>query len=108
MSGHRVVPSPTGHFYAATKFAVTALNEGIRNELREIKSHIRTTSISPGLVETEFAARMYKDEERAKNIYSSFKCLEADDIAEALVYALSAPAHVQVHDILIRPTEQVV
>lgn len=45
MSGHRVVPSPTGHFYAATKFAVTALNEGIRNELREIKSHIRTTVI---------------------------------------------------------------
>jgi NADP-dependent 3-hydroxy acid dehydrogenase YdfG len=44
-SGHRVVPSPTGHFYAATKFAVTALNEGIRNELREIKSHIRSTVI---------------------------------------------------------------
>ena len=45
MSGHRVVSSPTGHFYAATKFAVTALNEGIRNELREIKSHIRSTVI---------------------------------------------------------------
>ena len=45
MSGHRVVPSSTGHFYAATKFAVTALNEGIRNELREIKSHIRSTVI---------------------------------------------------------------
>ncbi|XP_052071671.1 dehydrogenase/reductase SDR family member 11-like [Mytilus californianus] len=107
MSGHRVIPSPNGHFYSATKFAVTALGDGIRNELREMKSQIRITSISPGLVETEFAYRMQKNDEKAKALYESIKCLQADDIADALVYALGAPAHAQVHDILIRPTDQV-
>lgn len=54
MSGHRVVGLP---MYSATKFAVTALTEGLRRELRDAESHIRTTSISPGKVETEFAYR---------------------------------------------------
>jgi len=53
--GHFVKPSMTA--YSATKFAVTALTEGLRQELCQEKSHIRTTSIAPGLVETEFAAR---------------------------------------------------
>ncbi len=52
LSGHRVIPGAF-YFYEATKFAVTALNQGIRNELRAMESHIRVTQISPGVVETE-------------------------------------------------------
>ncbi|CAL1570750.1 unnamed protein product [Knipowitschia caucasica] len=107
MSGHRVVHSADVHFYSATKFAVTALTEGLRQELREAKSHIRATSISPGVVETEFASRFYsqKPEERA-TAYTQFKCIEAVDVAKAVTYALSAPPHVQIGDIQMRPVEQ--
>ncbi|XP_033112154.1 dehydrogenase/reductase SDR family member 11-like isoform X2 [Anneissia japonica] len=106
MSGHRVAAStsPIG-FYSGTKHMVTAMTEGLRQELRSKKSHIRVTSISPGMVETEFAIRM-RGEERGKQIYSQIKNLAADDIADSLVHALHAPPHCQIHDILIRPIEQ--
>lgn len=110
MSGHRVVSNADVHFYGATKFAVTALTEGLRQELREAKTHIRATSISPGLVETEFAFRIYAnnpEKQPAKPVYEQLKCLEAMDVANAVVYALSAPPHVQIGDIQMRPVEQV-
>ncbi|XP_063447278.1 dehydrogenase/reductase SDR family member 11-like [Mytilus trossulus] len=107
ISGHIVSPLAIGHFYSATKHGVTALGEGIRHELREMKSQIKITSISPGLVGTEFVQKMVKSEAKAKELYASIKCLQADDIADALIYALSAPPHVQIHDILMRPTDQV-
>lgn len=107
LSGHRVSPKPLIHFYAATKYAVTALTEGLRQELRDAKSHIRVTTISPGLVETEFAQRMLKDEMKGLEIYKEIECLQAEDVAASVVYALSAPPRVQIHDILMRPTEQV-
>ncbi|XP_067866431.1 dehydrogenase/reductase SDR family member 11a isoform X1 [Heterodontus francisci] len=107
MSGHRVIPSSATHFYAATKYAVTALTEGLRQELQEAKTHIRATSVSPGLVETEFAFRLHNnDPEKAAAIYESLKCLKAEDLADAVVYILSAPPHVQIGDIQMRPTEQ--
>ncbi|XP_048762541.2 dehydrogenase/reductase SDR family member 11-like isoform X2 [Ostrea edulis] len=106
MSGHRVIPNTNGHFYSATKYAVSGLLEGIRNELREMKSHIRVTAVSPGMVRTEFEIRRTKSREEGERIYSEYKCLEAEDLADAVVYALSAPPHVQIHDILLRPTEQ--
>ncbi|XP_030633074.1 dehydrogenase/reductase SDR family member 11-like [Chanos chanos] len=108
MSGHRVVPVADVHFYSATKYAVTALTEGLRQELREAKTHIRATCISPGIVETEFAYRLHSaNQDKAAATYSSLKCLEANDIASAVVYVLSAPPHVQIGDIQMRPTEQV-
>lgn len=107
MSGHRVTQNPSVHFYTSTKFAVTALTEGLRQELRGLNSHIRVSAISPGLVETEFAPRMAKDESAGKAIYEKLQCLQADDIADAVHYLLSAPPHVQIHDMLLRPTEQV-
>ncbi len=65
MSGHRVLHGPM-HFYTATKYAVTALTIGIRNELRAMGSHIRVTQISPGMVETEFTQRANSAEAAAE------------------------------------------
>lgn len=108
MCGHRVPPQSVIHFYSATKYAVTALTEGLRQELLEARTHIRATCISPGLVETRFAFKLHdKDPERAAATYEDIKCLKPEDVAEAVLYVLSTPPHVQVGDIQMRPTEQV-
>uniref|UniRef100_A0A3Q3WUK1 Dehydrogenase/reductase SDR family member 11 n=1 Tax=Mola mola TaxID=94237 RepID=A0A3Q3WUK1_MOLML len=107
MSGHRVVHSADTHFYSSTKYAVTALTEGLRQELREANTHIRATNISPGLVETEFAPRLHSNNpDKAAASYTKFKPLDAIDVANSVVYALSAPPHVQIGDIQMRPVEQ--
>ncbi|XP_022525622.2 dehydrogenase/reductase SDR family member 11 [Astyanax mexicanus] len=107
MSGHRVVHSADVHFYCSTKYAVTALTEGLRQELRDAKSHIRATCISPGLVETEFVYRLYRENpEKAAATYRDKKCLQAGDVASAVVYALSSPPHVQIGDVQMRAVEQ--
>ena len=103
MAGHRVLPGST--FYAATKFAVRALAEGLRQELRQAGSNIRVSAVSPGLVETEFAAKL-DNPEQAKETYGRFPVLQPEDIAGAVWYLLSQPDHVQVHDVLVRPTQQ--
>lgn len=107
MSGHRIVPSAATHFYGATKFAVRALAEGLRQELRAMKSGIRVTLISPGLVETEFAIRLQESIEKGKEVYANSPSIKAEDIAQVVVNVLSLPAHVEVNDVLIRPTHQV-
>ncbi|XP_013875092.1 dehydrogenase/reductase SDR family member 11a [Austrofundulus limnaeus] len=108
MGGHRVVPSADEHFYCATKYAVTALTEGIRQELREANTHIRATCISPGIVETEFAFRHHNSNpEKAAAVYETMKCLKAEDVAGTVVFVLGAPPHVQIGDVQMRPVEQV-
>ncbi len=104
MSGHRV-PDITG-MYSATKFAVRSLAETLRRELRSQKSPIRITSVSPGIVETEFAEKYHQSAAKAEDTYSQFQVLQADDIANAVIYALTQPAHVEINDILVRPTQQ--
>lgn len=110
MSGHRIVGTGAA-FYSATKFALRALAEGHRREARAQVldnakiGRTRVTLISPGLVETEFKERMSSAEE-AKQLYSSLETLKPEDIADAVMYAISAPAHVDVHDILMRSAEQ--
>uniref|UniRef100_A0A3Q2WHR8 Dehydrogenase/reductase SDR family member 11-like n=1 Tax=Haplochromis burtoni TaxID=8153 RepID=A0A3Q2WHR8_HAPBU len=89
--GHQVFPNADVHFYTCTKYAVTALTEGLRQELRAENTHIRATSISPGFVETEFASRLYRD-----NSDKAAASLEAKDLVSAITYVLSAPPHVQV------------
>ncbi|MEM1254343.1 MAG: SDR family NAD(P)-dependent oxidoreductase [Cyanobacteria bacterium P01_H01_bin.21] len=103
MSGHRV---PGSGMYSASKFAVRALTEGLRQELRADNSAIRISSISPGFVETEFAEKYSGSREQAQQVYSQFPVLQPQDIASAVGYVLSQPDHVQVHDILLRPTQQ--
>lgn len=104
MAAHRV-PNDSG-VYSATKFAVRALTEALRQELRELHSGIRVSAVSPGYVETEFAARYHKSEDAARETYGRYKVLEPADIAGAVRYVLSCPPHMQVHDVLIRPTAQ--
>lgn len=107
LGAHRQNPAGSGNgMYVATKNAVRALTEALRRELRELDSGIRVTAISPGLVETEFAAHFHKSEEAAQRIYGRFKVLQPEDIASIIRYVLSCPPHVQLHDVLVRPTGQ--
>uniref|UniRef100_A0A4X2L242 Dehydrogenase/reductase SDR family member 11 n=3 Tax=Vombatus ursinus TaxID=29139 RepID=A0A4X2L242_VOMUR len=108
MSGYRVVAQSDVHFYSATKFAITALTEGLRQELREANTHIRATCICPGLVETGFAFKLHdNDPVKAAETYEHIQCLKPEDVAEAVIFVLSTPPHVQIGDIQIMPTEQV-
>lgn len=104
MAAHRV-PSGSG-VYSATKYAVRSLTEGLRQELRELGSPIRVSSVSPGYVETEFHSRYFQSEERAQATYRRYTVLQPEDIARSVVHLLTAPPHVQIHDILVRATEQ--
>ena len=86
---------------------MTGLLEGWRQEVRDMGSNIRVAAISPGLVETEFQQAMYPgDPERAAAITSAFDCLQSKDMADTVMHILAAPKHVQIHDVLIRPTQQ--
>jgi NADP-dependent 3-hydroxy acid dehydrogenase YdfG len=104
LSGHRV-PGASG-VYAATKFAVRALTEGLRQELRAANSAIRISAISPGFTETEFAEKYHNSPDIARDIYSRFPVLQPADVANAVAYVLAQPEYVQVHDVLVRPTFQ--
>jgi len=104
MAGHRI-PGPDGGMYAATKFAVRALTEALRQELRARGSPI-VTAVSPGHVLTEFAEVFSGTPGAADEINRRFKILEAGDVAEAIVWAVTRPPHVEVHDLLVRPTAQ--
>ena len=104
MAAHRV-PDGSG-VYSATKYAVRSLTEGLRMELRAMDSPVRVTAISPGFVETEFAAHYHKSEEVAREVYGRYQVLTSEDVARAVRYVLEQPPWVQVHDILMRPTRQ--
>lgn len=94
-----------GNVYCATKHAVEALNQGMRIDL--LPHGIKVTGIHPGMVETEFSIVRFKgDEGRAKKVYDGFEPLIAQDIAEAIWFAVSRPAHVNINDLLIMPTAQ--
>ena len=94
-----------GNVYCASKHAVDALTKGMRIDL--VKHNIRVTSISPGMVDTEFSLVRFKgDKVRADNVYKGLIPLNADDVAEAIWFAVSRPAHVNINDMLIMPTAQ--
>ena len=96
---------PNGSVYCATKHAVKALNEGMRMDL--LPYGIRVTEICPGAVETEFSLVCFKgDRQRADQVYEGFTPLVAEDVAEAIFYAISQPPHINLQDILIMPTAQ--
>lgn len=96
---------PRGNIYCATKRAVSALTEALRQDL--LGTGIRVTEISPGMVETEFSlVRFEGDEQKAKAIYEGMTPLSAKDIAEAVIWSLMRPKHVNIQEMIIYPTEQ--
>lgn len=96
---------PNGSVYCATKHAVDALTKGMRRDL--VAYGIKVSAIHPGAVETEFSLVRFKgDAEKAGKVYLGFEPLVAEDIAEALVFILTRPPHVNVDDLLIMPSAQ--
>lgn len=94
-----------GNVYCATKAAVKTLSDGLRIDVAA--SRVRVTNIKPGLVETNFSVtRFHGDETRADGVYKGIKPLTGTDIAESMYYAVSAPEHVQVAEILVLATHQ--
>jgi NADP-dependent 3-hydroxy acid dehydrogenase YdfG len=89
VAGRRALP---GSLYSATKWAVTAMGESARQELNG--TGVRVTVIEPGMVDTPFFSERPSD------------ALESDDIARAVMFAVSQPPHVDVNEILVRPTAQ--
>lgn len=95
-----------GVVYCATKFAVRAITDGLRMDLMGKK--IRVTNIEPGMVKTEFAKmRLGGDEEQANAVYEGFEPLQPEDIAEAVIWSLERPPHVNIQEMVVFPTAQV-
>jgi NADP-dependent 3-hydroxy acid dehydrogenase YdfG len=92
--------------YSATKFAVNAFSEALRQEV--YKDNIRVTLLEPGLVATELPNHITDPDAKvwAQEVYDSVRRLDSEDVAAAILYAVSQPTHVNVNEILIRPTEQ--
>lgn len=98
VAGHQVFPASA--VYSATKFAVKALSEGIR---QEGNGEIRSTNISPGAVATELTSKI-SDPDTAKSVDEMYEmAIEPDAIARAIAYAIEQPADVDVNEIIIRP-----
>jgi 3-hydroxy acid dehydrogenase / malonic semialdehyde reductase len=94
-----------GNVYCATKFAVDALSKGMRADL--LPFGIKVTQICPGMVETEFSVvRFDGDKQRADKVYEGLSPLKAEDIADAVSYAVTRPPHVTINDMVIMPTAQ--
>lgn len=96
---------PNGNVYCASKFAVNAINKGMRLDLNEY--NIRVSAIHPGLVETEFSEVRFKgDKEKASKVYKGYKALQAEDIADIIHFVISRPYHVNIEDLVVFPTAQ--
>jgi NADP-dependent 3-hydroxy acid dehydrogenase YdfG len=102
VAGHQVAPS--GSVYSGTKFAVRAISEGLRQEVKPY--NIRTTIISPGLVQSELMNSI--TDEKIKPMISQMAgmAISADSIAKAVAYVIDQPADTDVNEMIIRPTAQ--
>ncbi|XP_055914424.1 farnesol dehydrogenase-like [Eupeodes corollae] len=99
--GHRVPDlSFSTNIYTPTKFAVTAVNEVLRKELNSLGPKIKTTSISPGVVQTEMAVA---------NVFEGIAAyLQPEDVSQAVMFAISTPPHVQIHEIIVKPVGELI
>ncbi|MCW3804117.1 SDR family NAD(P)-dependent oxidoreductase [Plebeiibacterium marinum] len=94
-----------GSVYCASKHAVNAITQGMRIDL--LKYNIKVTSVSPGMVDTEFSlVRFDGDQDKADNVYKGVVPLSAQDIADSIEFVVTRPGHVNINDILIMPAQQ--
>jgi len=101
-AGHWAYPS--GNVYCATKFAVHALSEAMRMDLHG--TGVRVTEISPGMAETEFSLVRLDDAEKARAVYAGMTPLSASDVAEAVLWSIQRPRHVNIQQMILFPTDQ--
>lgn len=96
---------PNGNVYCATKHAVDAITKAMRIDL--VKHGIKVTQVAPGAVETEFSIVRFKgDRDRANDVYDGYQPLLPNDIANAVHFVATLPAHVNINDLVIMPTAQ--
>ena len=96
---------PNGAVYCATKAAERAINDGLRQDL--LGTPVRVTTVDPGMVETDFSlVRFHGDAERAAKVYKGVTPLTPEDVADAILWAVTRPAHVNVARILLTPVDQ--
>lgn len=96
---------PRGNVYSASKHAVDALTRGMLLDLNG--TGVKVSSIDPGLVSTEFSEVRFKgDKERAGSVYQGYSPLQAIDVAEVIAFMATRPAHVNLSDVVILPTDQ--
>ncbi len=94
-----------GNVYCASKFAVDAITQGMRIDLN--KTGIKVSEINPGAVNTEFSEVRFKgDKERADAVYTGFQPLVAEDIADIILFMVTRPAHVNLGEVMVLPTDQ--
>jgi 3-hydroxy acid dehydrogenase/malonic semialdehyde reductase len=96
---------PNGAVYCATKAAERSITEGLREDL--LGTPLRVTTVDPGMVETEFSeVRFRGDKTRAAQVYENITPLAPEDVADAIVYAVTRPAHVNISEVLLTPVAQ--
>lgn len=105
VAGHQVMKGSA--VYSGTKYAVRAISDGLRQEI-DPSHEIRVTIVSPGAVATELTNTITDDDvlDSFKSMSESMEPLQAEDIANAIGYAVEQPSHVDVNEILIRPRQQ--
>ncbi len=98
-------PYMGGNAYGATKAFVAQFSKNLRTDL--LGKHIRVTCIEPGMAETEFSlVRFHGDDAKARAVYQGIQPLSAEDVAQAVLWALQQPAHVNINHIELMPTMQ--
>ncbi len=94
-----------GNVYCGTKHAVDAITKGMRIDM--LKHNIKVTAINPGMVETEFSLVRFKgDKNKSGKVYQGFTPLYGKDIADAILYVVTRPAHMCINDMIITATTQ--
>ncbi|MDZ8026405.1 MAG: SDR family oxidoreductase [Nostoc sp. SerVER01] len=103
IAGHQTYPS--GNVYCATKAAVRAISEGLKQDL--LGTPVRVTSVDPGMVETEFSeVRFHGNTQRANQVYQGLTPLTADDVADVIFFCVTRSPHVNINEVVLMPVDQ--